>query len=235
MADSMDLNIVANALNDDCLSYIFSFVNTRKLCFDFLKRKRDTILTNHILRPTIKRFTEGKYYTDSDACFLGRESFRVDKISKCFITICYWKDLLHSNELKIFKTKRRFNNDYEYFKIPDNYSHRKREEEKNTKNLIEMDKLPSWSFILYKEFDFYFKRFEYCKYIALSESRDLSHDIKEVGGEIGWVLVEIRKKEIDEINKKIIQNQHDQSNVYHYQRQVKQLIDLNKWQLDIFG
>ena len=51
----MDLNIIANNLNDDCLSYIYSFVNTRQICFNVLKRKHNTILTNYILLKDLQK------------------------------------------------------------------------------------------------------------------------------------------------------------------------------------
>ena len=229
---TMDLNIVSNALNDDCLSYIYSFVNTRNLCFDILKRKRDTILTNHILTPTIKRFTEGKYYTPSDCCFLGDMTFRVEKITKCFITICYWRDLIvFPNEVDTLKMKRRFDeNDYEYIDIRSrsrSFSSR----DFNTKNLIEMDKMYLGGIILYKEFDFYWKRgIFYNRPEAEADLYQLINSKKEVGGEIGWALVEPRNKQIEEYERESMEPQSEMSREC-YVRWAQKLIDMNKQQL----
>jgi hypothetical protein len=223
----MDLNIVSNALNDDCLSCIYSFVNTRKLCFDILKRKRDTILTNHILTPTIKRFTEGKYYTPSDCCFLGDMTFRVEKITKCFIIICYWHDLIcFPNKVDTLKMKRRYDeNDYEYIDI------RSRSRSFNTKNLIELDKLSLCGITLYKEFDFYWKRGTfYRRQEAEAVLYQLVNSKKEVGGEIGWALVEPRNKQIEEYERESMEPQCEMSRQC-YVRWAQKLMDLNKQQL----
>jgi hypothetical protein len=201
MTLQMDLNIIAKNLNDDCLSYIYSFVNTRQICFKMLKQKHDTILTNHILRPTIKRFTEGKYYTTTS--WLGCFVFRVEKITKCFITITYNDEFIVDGvlfPLSKRKLKRRYDkNDYEYFESEEHPIIRYNDT--HTKYLVELDKLPIFCCSLWKGFkwsgreDFGIIH----KWRTQKMVDDLMTNINEVKGDFDWLLIDLRGKKINEL------------------------------------
>ena len=220
----MDLNIIAKNLNDDCLSYIYSFVNTRQICFKMLKQKHDTILTNHILRPTIKRFTEGKYYSDS---WLGYRVFRVVKITKCFITIHYMRPLLLQEEIQDeIRMKRRYDkDDYEYFDGKIEYK---------TKDVIELDKCPIFACILWNEFDWMRESFRsYNKYASLMKADKMMLDIKETKGDFDWLLIDLRKKKIVEYEALIVRTlaRNGNGDVRYERRCIKELNDVNIYQL----
>jgi len=221
----MDLNIIANNLNDDCLSYIYSFVNTRQICFKMLKQKHNTILTNYILRPTIKRFTKGKYY--SEPTWLGYRLFRVEKITKCFITIHYMRyGFVEDRQWDEITMKRRYDNDdYEYFKGKVDY---------NTKDVIELDNFPTVGKILWNEFNWIRERFRpYDKYNSLTKLDYMMFDIKETKGDFDWLMIDLRKKKIVEYETKMVEalTRNDDFGVGFYQKQARKLNDLNTYQL----
>lgn len=225
----MDLNIIAKNLNDDCLSYIYSFVNRRQLCFEVLKQKHDTILTNYILRPTIKRFTEGKYYSESS--WLGYRVFRVVKLTKCFITIQYNRyDFCFNREWDEVRMKRRYDkDDYEYFCG---------DRDHKTKDVVEMDKYPMFGGILWKKFNWRRESFEiYSKYSCERKRNDLMEDIKETNGDIDWLLIDLRKKKIVEYEDRVvraIQVSHF-TTAEQYQHFAKELNDMNRIQITLYG
>jgi len=221
----MDLNIIANNLNDDCLSYIYSFVNTRQICFEVLKQKHDTILTNYILRPTIKRFTKGKYYSEPN--FLGNRVFRVEKITNCFITIHYMiYGFVEETQWDVITMKRRYDkDDYEYFKGKIDY---------NTKDVIELDNFPTFGKILWNEFNWIRERFcPYNKYTSLMKADKMMFDIKETKGDFDWLMIDLRKKYIVKYETKVVEalTKNDDFGVGFYQTQARKLNDLNTYQL----
>ena len=82
----MDLKLIANNLNEDCLSEIYSFVNRKQLCYEFLKQKREDIIVQGVMKPKPKTFQEGKYYMDFRTNMIGYVVLFIKKITKCFIT-----------------------------------------------------------------------------------------------------------------------------------------------------
>ena len=236
----MDLNIIANNLNDDCLSYIYSFVNRRQLCFEVLKKKHDTILTNHILRPTIKRFTEGKYYTEPH--FLGHRVFRVVKLTKCFITIHYAKSTFEDREWVEIRMKRRYDkDDYEYFdNTSTNYTS---STNYKTKDVIELDKLPIVGRILYEKFNWMRERFrndEY-NYQWAGKVNDLIINPYEIKGDFDWLLIDLRKKKIVEYEDRVARaiQEAETRGIWvrqgAYEKEIGKLNDLNRLQIALYG
>tara|TARA_B110000977_G_scaffold146390_1_gene185651 strand:- start:1208 stop:1852 length:645 start_codon:yes stop_codon:yes gene_type:complete len=194
-----------------------------------LKQKHDTILTNHILRPTIKRFTEGKYYSESS--WLGHRVFRVVKITKCFITIHYTRyDFCLHREWVENRMKRRYDkDDYEYFH---GYRHHK------TKDVVEMDKNPMFGGILWKKFGWRRESFEiYSKYDCERKKNDLMLNIKETNGDFDWLLIDLRKEKIVEYEDKVARAIQD--SLFHtaeqYQDYAKELNDVNRIQITLYG
>lgn len=238
----MDLNIIAKNLNDDCLSHIYSFVNTRQICFKMLKQKHDTIITNHILRPTIKRFTEGKYYTKHSS--LGFFVFRVDSLTKCFITFTYNDDFITDGvlfPLSKRKLKRRYDkDDYEYFESEERP--RIRYEDAHTKYLVELDKPPILCYSLWNEFNWSRKMFrndEY-NYLWAQKADKLMLDINEMNGDFDWLLIDLRKKKIVEYEDKVataIQEAETRgrwARQYDFGKEIGKLNDLNRLQIALY-
>tara|TARA_R110000868_G_scaffold214022_1_gene464155 strand:- start:761 stop:1381 length:621 start_codon:yes stop_codon:yes gene_type:complete len=194
-----------------------------------LKQKHDTILTNYILRPTIKRFTEGKYYSKSS--WLGKDVFRVDKITKCFITIHYAKYFgEEESEWVEIRMKRRYDkDDYEYFDGRIEYK---------TKDVIELDKNPIVGRILWNEFDWSRESFGiFGEYGCERNLNNLMFNPKETNGDIEWLLIDLRKKKIVEYDEKIVEALQD-SNRYTAERYIhyaSRLNDVNILQIALYG
>ena len=239
----MDLNIIAKNLNDDCLSYIYSFVNTKQLCFEVLKQKHDTILTNHILGPTIKRFTEGKYY--SEPRWLGYRVFRVVKLTKCFITIHYAKNAFderqwNERQWNEIRMKRRYDkDDYEYF---DNTSTNYNSTNYKTKDVVELDKCPKVGCILYEKFDWSRPRFRHLDNYNSESMRDkLIINPNEMNGDVDWLLIDLRKKKIVEYEDRVAraiqvaESRGTWVRQYAYEKEILKLNDLNRLQIALYG
>tara|TARA_R110000822_G_scaffold308002_1_gene435541 strand:+ start:1584 stop:2249 length:666 start_codon:yes stop_codon:yes gene_type:complete len=216
MTAPIELSVISKSLNDDCLSHIYSFVNTRQLCFEVLKKRKDTNITNHILRPTMKRFTEGKYYIDIDYAGLGNVVFRVKKLTKCFITIEYYMNFIKNpNHFYTIKKKRFVDyQDYEWCQFTKLTSF-------NMRKLVEVNKLPLYYSILWKNFEYVDIKHSNNKFVEKVLVGNLLTSPKEMKGDFDWLLIDLRKQQIKDYEDKSVINTEA----------IQQLKDLNTQQL----
>jgi hypothetical protein len=126
--------------------------------------------------------------------------------------------------------KRRYDkDDYEYFKGKVDY---------NTKDVIELDNFPTVGKILWNEFNWIRERFcPYNKYTSLMKADKMMFDIKETKGDFDWLMIDLRKKYIVKYETKIIEalTKNDDFGVGFYQKQARELNDLNTYQLLLQG
>jgi len=203
----MDLNIIAKNLNDDCLSYIYSFIDRKQLCYDFLTKKREDIIYQGVMKPKLKTFQEGKYYTCFRTNMIGLRVLFIKKITKCFITYDYYGYYyFEPNKFKTEKRKRNIDSEgNEYLKEPHNF---------NIKDFIELEKLPYCCYVLKEKFRFEEpKSWREYKY-DYRESSKVRHWIEnkqyyntfenyEEYNEFDWLLNDLRKKKIKEAQDEI--------------------------------
>jgi len=207
----MDLKLIANNLNEDCLSEIYSFVNRKQLCYDFLIKKREDIIVQGVMKPKLKTFQEGRYYIDFSTNRIGHNVLFIKKITKCFITYDYYAYyLIDPNEFATEKRKRKYDDEgNEYLK--ERYIY-------NIKDFIELEKLPYCCYVLDTEFRFktppQWKEYNYDYeqediirvWIEgkINERKEKFRWRYKCYYEFDWLLNDLRKKKIKEAEDEIV-------------------------------
>ena len=97
----MDLNIIANSLNNDCLSDIYSFIDRKQLCCDILIKKKEEVFTQAILTPIYKDFCVKKYYYDE----VNGVVYFIEKKTNCYIHVTEYFSALYHNNINHYKKK----------------------------------------------------------------------------------------------------------------------------------
>lgn len=224
----MDLKLIAKNLNEDCLSEIYSFVNRKKLCYDFLKQKREDIIVQGIMKPKPKTFQEGKYYTDFQTNMIGFKVLFIKKITKCFITYDSYPHYYHDlNDFTTEKKKRNFDCNGNEFIKETSYTSLK------VNDFIELEKFPYCCYVLKKKFDFEeppllrkrkFNAGEYYKIMNwienIKKTNDKWFDWKGYG-EFNWLLNDLRKKRIKEAEDSLAKYLLRKSTPYNRERIVE--------------
>ena len=203
----MDLKLIANNLNEDCLSEIYSFVNRKQLCYDFLTKKREEIICQGVMKPQPKTFQEGKYYACFRTNMIGLRVLSIKKITKCFITYDYYGYYCwEPNSFKTEKRKRNIDSEgNEYIKEPYIF---------NIKDFIELEKLPYCCYVLKEKFRFeeppHWRENKYnyqedSKVRDWIEGREQQNDYNsyEEYYDFDWLLNDLRKKKIKEAEDEI--------------------------------